>query len=71
MIDPEKPRRGQPPKPADQRADAQIQLRVTRQRKGSYVSAAQEGGDTLSAWIIGLCDEAARAAGKDPGDGKS
>lgn len=61
---PEKPRRGQPPKPADQRADAQIQLRVTRNRKAAYVSAANDAGQTLAAWVFDQCDRAAKKAGK-------
>lgn len=60
------PKRGQPPKPLDERADAQIQLRVTRRRKTAYVSAAQAGGATLSAWMQAQCDAAARQAGRDP-----
>lgn len=66
MSDPDRPRRGQPPKTDDERAASQIQLRVTRRRKGAYVSAAQAKGLTLSAWMLGLCDEESRAAGKSP-----
>lgn len=63
--DADKPRRGQPPKPADQRADAQIQLRVTRARKAAYVSAANDAGLTLAAWVFEQCDRAAKQAGKE------
>jgi uncharacterized protein (DUF1778 family) len=62
------PRRGQPPKPAERRADAQIQLRVTRRRKAAYVSSAQAGGETLSAWLLRHADAAAREAEREPGD---
>lgn len=64
MTTPDKPRRGQPPKPADQKADAQIQLRVTRARKAAYVSAANDAGLTLAAWMFDQCDRGAGKAGK-------
>ena len=50
------PQRGRPPLPDSERADAQIQLRVTRRRKAAYVRAAK--GATLAAWMFRVCDEA-------------
>lgn len=51
------PLRGRPPLPDSERADSQIQLRVTRRRKSAYVRAAK--GETLAAWMFRVCDEAA------------
>lgn len=51
------PRRGRPELPEGQRADSQIQLRVTRERKAAYVRAAK--GATLAAWCFANLDKAA------------
>ncbi len=47
----DQPQRGRPPLPDSERADAQIQLRVTRRRKSAYV---------LAALMFRVCDDAAR-----------
>lgn len=52
------PSRGRPPLPDSERADSQIQLRVTRKRKGAYVRAANKGKQTLAAWMFRVCDAA-------------
>ena len=44
-----KPQVGRPPLPDSERADAQIQLRVTSKRKASYVRAANRKKQTLAA----------------------
>lgn len=51
--------RGRPPLPDSERADAQIQLRVTSKRKASYVRAANRKKQTLAAWMFEVCDAAA------------
>jgi hypothetical protein len=43
---------GRPPLPDSERADSQIQLRVTRKRKAAYVRAASKKGQTLAAWCF-------------------
>jgi hypothetical protein len=50
---------GRPPLPASERADSQIQLRVTRARKAAYVRAACRRKITLSAWCLDHLDRAA------------
>lgn len=50
---PGRPRRDAQP------ADAQIQLRVTKERKGAYVKASRKAGTTLADWIFGQCDKGA------------
>jgi len=47
---------GRPPLPAGERADSQIQLRVTRKRKGAYVRAATKKKQTLAAWCFEALD---------------
>lgn len=51
--------RGRPPLPDSERADSQIQLRVTRRRKAAYVRAANKQGLTLAAWTFENLDRAA------------
>jgi hypothetical protein len=53
---PKEPRLGRPPLPKSERAESQIQLRVSRKRKAAYVRAARPG--TLAAWIFTVCDKA-------------
>lgn len=48
---------GRPPLPANQRADSQIQLRVTRKRKGAYVRTATKKKQTLAAWCFEALDK--------------
>jgi hypothetical protein len=50
---------GRPPFSPEGAADAQIQLRVTRARKGAYVAAARKKGETLAAWAFRHLDRAA------------
>jgi hypothetical protein len=50
---------GRPPLPASERADSQIQLRVTRKRKGAYVRSASKKKQTLAAWCFTHLDQAA------------
>ncbi len=50
---------GRPPLPANERADSQIQLRVTRKRKGAYVRAANKQKQTLAAWCFKALDKEA------------
>lgn len=47
---------GRPPLPDSERADSQIQLRVTRKRKGAYVQAASKKKQTLAAWCFEALD---------------
>jgi hypothetical protein len=54
----DKPSRGRPPLPANERADSQIQLRVTRRRKAAYVRGAHKAGLTLAAWVFTHLDRA-------------
>jgi hypothetical protein len=42
--------------PSAERADSQIQLRVTRQRKTAYVRAATKKKQTLAAWCFEALD---------------
>lgn len=56
------PARGRPPLPDSERADSQIQLRVTRKRKTAYVRAANRKKQTLAAWAFDALD---REAGYD------
>lgn len=58
MADTDKTSRGRPPLPDSERADSQIQLRVTRKRKGAYVRAANKGKQTLAAWAFEHLDRA-------------
>ena len=53
------PKMGRPPLPDDQRADAWVQLRVTRRRKSAYVRAASKKKQTLAAWCFEHLDKAA------------
>jgi hypothetical protein len=48
---------GRPPLPESERAESQIQLRVTRKRKGAYVRAANKKKQTLAAWCFGALDK--------------
>lgn len=48
---------GRPPLPDSERADSQIQLRVTRSRKGAYVFAASKRKQTLAAWCFEALDK--------------
>lgn len=50
---PGRPRRDATP------ADTQIQLRVTRERKGAYVKASRKNGTTLANWCFAHLDKAA------------
>jgi hypothetical protein len=54
------PSRGRPPLPDSERADTQIQLRVTRQRKAAYVRAANRKQQTLAAWAFSAMDKESR-----------
>jgi len=47
---------GRPPMPEGERADSQIQLRVTRKRKAAYVRAASKKKQTLAAWCFEALD---------------
>jgi uncharacterized protein (DUF1778 family) len=58
-MEPPHNRPGRPPLPASERADSQIQLRVTRARKAVYVRAAQRQGMTLAAWCFAAMDREA------------
>jgi hypothetical protein len=49
---------GRPPLPDSERADSQIQLRVTRRRKAAYVRAANIKKETLAAWCFTHLDKA-------------
>ena len=51
------PQIGRPPLPDSERADSQIQLRVTRKRKGAYVRAASKKKQTLAAWCFEALDK--------------
>jgi len=42
--------------PAEERADSQIQLRVTRRRKSAYVRAAVARKQTLAGWCFTALD---------------
>lgn len=53
---------GRPPLPDSERADSQIQLRVTRKRKGAYVRAASRKKQTLAAWCLEALDRETGAA---------
>jgi uncharacterized protein (DUF1778 family) len=64
MSKPE-PKMGRPPFPAGEAADSQIQLRVTRKRKGAYVRAASRSGKTLSAWCFDALDTQERKEKSD------
>jgi predicted HicB family RNase H-like nuclease len=46
-----KPRRGQPPKPADERADVYLHIRVRREDKARWVNQAQSEGKKLADWV--------------------
>ncbi len=52
----QQPKIGRPPLPDKDRADSQIQLRVTRKRKGAYVRAAGKRKQTLAAWAFEALD---------------
>ncbi len=62
MPAPTKSLRGRPPLPDSERADSQIQLRVTKARKKAYVRAAREErvdeNGTLAAWVFEHLDRA-------------
>lgn len=48
-------KRGRPPgttKPADERAESQLQIRVRREDKARWVKQAQREGMKLSEWVI-------------------
>lgn len=51
--------RGRPHKPATERADSQLQIRLPRERKAAYVKAAQRKGMKLSAWVVEALDREA------------
>lgn len=51
------PKIGRPALPDSERADSQIQLRVTRKRKGAYVRAATTKKQTLAAWSFKALDK--------------
>jgi hypothetical protein len=44
--------RGAPPKPADQRADSHLHIRVTAKQKAGWVKQAQKDGKKLSEWVV-------------------
>jgi hypothetical protein len=48
---------GRPPLPDSERADSQIQLRVTGKRKSAYVRAANKKKQTLAAWCFEALDK--------------
>jgi hypothetical protein len=48
----DKPCRGAPPKPADQRADSHLHIRVTAKQKAGWVKKAQKDGKKLSEWVV-------------------
>lgn len=50
------PRRGQPPKPPEKLASAQIHIRVTPAKKVELAAKAGAAGKTLSAWILAVLD---------------
>lgn len=50
--------RGRPPLSDSERADSQIQLRVTRRRKSAYVRAANRAKQTLVGWAFAHLDRA-------------
>lgn len=56
-MTPKQPKIGRPPLPDSERADSQIQLRVTRKRKGAYVRAASKKKQTLAAWCFDALDK--------------
>lgn len=45
-------RPGRPTKPASERADSQLQIRVRRADKAMWVKRAQREGMTLSQWVV-------------------
>jgi len=47
---------GRPALPISERADSQIQLRVTRNRKTAYVRAASKKRQKLAAWCFEALD---------------
>ncbi len=59
---------GRPPLPDSERADSQIQLRVTRKRKAAYVRAASKKKQTLAAWCFQALDREAgyKETGRPP-----
>jgi len=54
----DQPKRGRPPVD-DTAADGHIHLRVTMERKNSYVHAARRKQQKLSEWLTQVCDKAA------------
>ena len=46
------PKRGAPTKPADERADSHMHIRVTREQKAGWVKQAQREGKKLSVWVV-------------------
>jgi len=53
-------KRGQPPKPAGERAGSWIQLRVRGEDKALFVKAAQRNGQNLTEWAIDAMMEKAK-----------
>ena len=49
------PRRGRPVKPAKERATAELNVRLTPERKTAFARAAGPRG--LSEWVLDACDE--------------
>ena len=58
MEDTNQPKRGRP-LVDDTAADGHIHLRVTMERKNSYVHAARRKQQKLSEWMTQVCDKAA------------
>lgn len=50
------PRRGAPEKPAPERADSHLHIRVTAHKKAGWVKQAQREGKKLSEWVISRLD---------------
>jgi len=42
---------GRPPKPASERAESVVHVRVTAARKAAYVAAAKARGMSFSQWV--------------------
>jgi len=49
---------GRPTSSPEGVADAQIQLRVTRARKGAYVASARKRNESLAGWAFRHLDKA-------------
>lgn len=46
------PRTGRPPKPANERAESFLHIRVNTKDKALWVKQAQREGVTLAQWVI-------------------